>query len=67
MLVSIIKLLLFITAAIHSYLLGAFSRIDALAVAAVVWLAAGIIVWKLDKIERILKKKVGIDDDILRK
>lgn len=54
---SILKLIIFIGLAIFSWYFAAGTQIDAFYAATPVWLATGIIVWKLDKIERLLKEK----------
>lgn len=53
----ILKLIIAIGLAVFSWYFAAGTQINAFYAASVIWLATGIIVWKLDKIQRLLEEK----------
>ena len=54
---SILKFVIFVALAIFSWWFAVESNADGFFAVSAVALATGIIVWKLDKIERLLKEK----------
>ena len=61
--ISAWKLVFFILLSVATWFFAAFTQADGFFAASAVWLATGIIIRKLDKIERLLKElKSGPDD-----
>ncbi len=60
--ISAWKLVFFILLSVATWFFAAFTQVDGFFAASAVWLAMGIIIRKLDKIERLLKElKSGSD------
>ena len=62
--ISVWKIVFFILLSVATWYFAAFTQADGFFAASAVWLASGIVIRKLDKIERLLKElKSGSEGD----